>query len=124
LDVRLVVSADTVGPSAPVTIEIVATNTGLRPLSVWANPCPQPFDVLDESGEVVGPEPVFCVLVAHPRVVVAPGESLVLETSWAARGSDEEPLAAGRYFLVGWSGATDVGMVRTGPVAVHVVGSP
>ena len=111
LAVELTVSAGVVSPSEPIQVVITATNLSADAIDVSSHGCPQVFEVVRPGQPgAVGPESVFCLLIALPPTRLAPGEAITFRYEWAglAAGLENRVLPAGEYLLRGWA------LVRSG----------
>lgn len=128
LDVSVALSSQVVQPGEHIELTVSATNRGTRSVPVVGNPCQGvagAFVVTTADRKVVGPSEAVCAAVAIPMVILAPGEQIEFQASWAGE-SLQSPVAGppvflepGGYQLRGQI-LTSSGSVLGAPVAVRV----
>lgn len=128
LDVSVALSSEVVHSGERIAVTVAAINRGTRSVPVVGDPCPGAngaFVVTTADGKVVGPGEAVCVAIAIPKVMLAPGEQIEFQASWAGdsqRSRFAGPpvfLDPGEYQLRGQI-LTSSGSVLSAPVLVRV----
>jgi len=100
LDVTLALSRNTVAATDSVTVLIAATNPTNFPVTFRGSPgCFLTFLVNGVGGEPHGAAPLVCLAVLE-NISIDAGQTATITIPWAL-ATNEGPLAAGSYQLVG-----------------------
>ncbi len=101
LVITVAVSPARIVPGDTTTIVVRFTNTSAGPVELPTF-CQHLFEVANADGDVVaGREPLYCIMILAPPVVLGPFKSLERRFSWTGTSPVGEPLPPGLYRVYG-----------------------
>lgn len=129
LEVLVELSSDVFRPGEPLGVTITAVNRGTLTVPIIGNPCQGAngaFVVTTADGTLIGPGEALCTLVGIPPRQFAPGEQIVIQTTWegdsrlSRTNSPPVYVDPGEYQLRGQI-LTTSGRVLSAPASVRVL---
>ena len=98
-------SSPTMRVGSTISIPIQIRNDSDENRELALGECEPPFEVLNQSGEVVGPNGRICTLELKPTTPLGPGASLDYTSTWQGDSNTPSatgqsiPVPAGSYFI-------------------------
>lgn len=119
-------SSPTMRVGSTISIPIEIRNASDEHREVTLGECEPPFEVLNQSGEVVGPNGRVCTLEIKPTTPLAPGGSLNYTSTWQGDSNTPSatgqsiPVPAGSYFIRPRVHVVGVGYAYGNPVPLTI----
>lgn len=120
-------SSPTMRIGSTMSIPIEIRNEGGENRELALGECEPPFEVLDQSSKVVGPDGRFCTLELKPPTPLGPGASLDYTSTWHGDSNTPSstgqpiPVPAGSYFIRPRVMVIGVGYAYGTPVPLTII---